>query len=136
MTIIAFDAAAFRVLFPAFVNSTTYPDATLQAYWDTAVLYISATNYGYLNGTARTRAINLLTAHIAKLADALALGLDQELPSAHKIGGGVSVTLVPPPTQSQFQWWGNLTEYGTQMLALLSVRGAGGMYFAGNRALR
>jgi hypothetical protein len=52
-----FDIAAFRVSFPAFSNVATYPDATLTGYWDVAVLYIANSNYGYLSGDARYRAL-------------------------------------------------------------------------------
>lgn len=133
---IYFVVASFRAAFPAFSDVTAYPDATLQANWTAATFYIGDSDYGYLSGAARTRALSLMTAHITKLSAMLAIGLDQELVARHKIGGGVDVTVIPPPAKNQFQWWSNLTEYGTQMLALLTVKSAGGMYFSGVRALR
>ena len=132
---ITFNIASFRVSFPAFSSTTTYPDATLQESWDVATLYITNSDYGYLSGAARTRAINLMAAHITKLSDLLASGRGQQMVITSKVAG-LELTRLPPPVKSQMQWWMGLSEYGTQLIALISRKGVGGMYFCGVRTLR
>lgn len=128
MTTIVFDVAAFRVAFPQFANATAYPDVTLQGYWDVAVLYVSdEADYGRLTGAARARAIDLLTAHLAALSALIAAGRTPGIVQASTIDK-VSVTLVPPPIKSDFDFWLQQTPYGLQLLALLGVHSVGGWY--------
>lgn len=131
MTTLTFDVADFRTQFPAFANETTYPDPTLQAYWDAATTYISAEDYGWLNGTARLRALNLMTAHLTDLSTKAAAGHHAGIVQASTIDN-VSVTLVPVPAESEWSYWMQMTPYGMQLLALLKVRAVGGMYLGGN----
>jgi hypothetical protein len=130
MATIVFDVAAFRVAFPAFANETTYPDATLQAYCDAACCYISPEDYGWLNGDCRARALNLMTAHLAMLSSMIA----NRQPAGVGISatvGDVSVSMMPPPVKTAFQYWLATTPYGTQLWALLNVKGVGGLYVGG-----
>jgi len=126
MTILTFNVSAFRVEFPEFANATTYPDATLQAYWDRATCYINAnSDDGDLNGTCRQGALNLLTAHIALLSTQLTAGqVTGQLQSATI--DKVSVAITPPPAPNTWQYWLNSTGYGQQLLALLQALAVGG----------
>jgi hypothetical protein len=76
MTTIAFDPAAFRVLYPQFANAGTYPDVMLNDWWATATSIVSADDYGclVLTGTKRVQALNLLTAHIGTLFQRIQAG--------------------------------------------------------------
>lgn len=130
MATIVFDVAAFRVAFPAFANDTTYPDATLQAYWDAACCYISPEDYGWLHGACRVRALNLMTAHLAALSTMIANGQAVGVGQSATVGA-VSVSMVPPPIKSGFQYWLAITPYGIQLWALLSAKAAGGLYVGG-----
>lgn len=132
---ITFDIAAFRVAFPAFASIATYPDATLQGYWDVAILYITNSDYGYLNGAARERAINLLVAHLITLSDLINAGETPGLMQSATIDK-ISVTLTPPPVKSEFLWWLNLTGYGAQLAALLSLKAIGGFFVTATRSPR
>jgi hypothetical protein len=128
MTTIVFDVAAFRLAFPQFANDTTYPDFMLQGYWDVAVLYVSdEADYGRLTGASRARALNLLTAHLTALSVLIAAGRTPGVVQASTIDK-ISVTLVPPPIKSDFDYWLQQTPYGTQLLALLEVHSSGGWY--------
>lgn len=128
MTTIVFDAAAFRIAFPAFADSTTYPDATLQGYWDVAALYISTeADYGRLTGAARARALDLLAAHLVATAAAIAAGRTPGIVQSTAIDK-ISVSLVPPPVRSDFEYWLQQTPYGLPLLALLGVHSVGGWY--------
>jgi hypothetical protein len=134
-TVFEFDVEGFRLQFPAFSDDTTYPDLTLEGYWDMAIEYISDVNYGYLRDGSRYLALNLMTAHLAALFTLINAG---ETPG--QIQGAtidkVSVTLTPPPNKNQFDWWLGLTPYGAQLLALLQMKSVGGFYVVGCRGAR
>jgi hypothetical protein len=129
-----FDVGGFRLAFPLFTDPP-YTDDTLQGYWDVAVLYISDVDYGYLNGAARYRALNLMTAHLAALSDIINGGQTPGQVQSSTIDK-ISVTLTPPPNKTQFNWWLNLTGYGQQLAALLATRAVGGLFIPSWRGPR
>ena len=124
-----FDIPAFRISYPEFADPLKYPDATLQRYWDNSTCYIANSNYGALRGCCRYTALTLMTAHIARLSS-LPAGSVPSVASSATVGA-VSVTTVPPPIKTQFQWWLNSTPYGMQLLALLNLKGVGGISVGG-----
>ena len=127
----SYNDAQFRSQFPAFANTTTYPQTTLQQYFTTAGLYIANTNYGFLaQAGASLTGLYLLTAHLAQLATLIASGQTPSIVSASGIDK-ISVTLEPPPLQNQYQWWLSTTPYGAQLLALLQAQSVGGFYQPG-----
>lgn len=126
-----YNDAQFRSQFPAFSNSTTYPEATLQQYFDTAGLYVANSNYGYLAAAGATlTSLYLLTAHLAQLATQLANGQTPTVMSGAGIDK-ISVSLEPPPAKSLWQWWLSTTAYGAQLLAMLQAQAVGGFYVPG-----
>jgi hypothetical protein len=128
---LTFDVAAFRAQFPAFASATTYPTLTLQGYWDAAICYISNANTGRLTDDSRSRAINMMTAHLTALADMIAAGKTPGYAQSATVDK-VSVTMTPPPVKNQLQWWLNLTPYGMQLYALLYMRSRGGFAVGGS----
>jgi hypothetical protein len=128
---LTFDVAAFRTQFPAFASATTYPTITLQGYWDTATCYISDANTGRLTDDCRQTAINMMTAHLAAIADMIAAGKTVGYAQSATVDK-VSVTMTPPPVKNQLQWWLNLTPYGMQLYALLFMRSRGGFTIGGS----
>lgn len=134
MATLVFDVTLFRQQFPAFADETKHPDAQLQMYWDLAVCYVSAEDYGYLSGSCRQTAINMMVAHLTALNDTVNSGggggLTGQVQSSTV--GKVSVSLTPPPNKSQWSWWLGQTPYGQQLEALLSANIAGGMYIGGS----
>ena len=130
MSVIIFDPAAFRVQFPAFANITTFPDITLQAYFDAGTCYVSDQNYGRLTDACRVLALNLMTAHLTALSVIIAAGQTPALVQSSGIDK-INVSLTPPPLKNQWQWWLSTTPYGAQLFALLTVRAAGGFYYGG-----
>lgn len=128
--LLTFDDAAFRLAFPEFTDEALYPETTLQMYWTQGVCYVSDYNCGWLRGDCRQQALNLMTAHIAKLAGMIAIGQNPGVITNSTIDK-VSVTIMPPPVKSQFQYWLATTPYGSRLWALLSVRSAGGFYVGG-----
>lgn len=125
-----FNVTAFRAQFPAFTNTTTYPDGTLQAYWDTSGNFVANESGWGLTDAQHVLALNLMTAHLAQLATLLANGQTPTITSAAGIDK-INVTLVPPPTPDQWSYWLNTTVYGMQMLALFDVQSVGGIYVGG-----
>lgn len=131
MTTIVFDVNAFVAQYPAFSDGDKFPTALLDSYFDTASCFISTNDYGYLHGACRVQALYLMTAHIAQLGVIIASGQSLALINSTTIDK-VSVSLTPPPVKNQLQWWLNLTPYGAQLYALLTVVGVGGLYIGGS----
>jgi hypothetical protein len=130
MSVITLDIAVFRAQFPAFSNVTTYPDLTVQMYFDMSTNYVSDENAGYLRDSSRTLALYLMTAHLLAIATATNSGKPiQAIVSASE--GSVSVSLAAPPVKSGWQWWLSSTPYGAQLWSLLSVKAVGGFYIGG-----
>lgn len=133
MSILIFDVVEFRAAYPAFTDTTLYPDSLLQQYWDTATCYISDENYGAMKDGCRRLALNLMTAHLTYLSNLIAQGKAGTITQSATIDK-VTVTLTPPPINQgdQFAWWLNTSVYGAQLLSLLSVKSAGGFYIGGS----
>lgn len=134
MATIAFDPTVFRALFPAFSDTTAYPDIVLQLYWDTGTAYINdeetVVYCGGMSVAQQTLALNYMAAHLAALNALIAAGETPGIETSSSIDK-ISVTMQPPPAKTQWQWWLNTTPYGAQLLALLSALSVGGLYFSG-----
>lgn len=130
MTTHVFDVTAFRTQFPEFANATTFPDATLQAYWDAATCYINPNDFCYLNGDCLQLALNLMTAHLTQLSVQIAAGQTPYLMQSATIDK-VTVSLTPPPLKNQWQWWLSTTPRGMQLFAMLQAKSIGGFYIGG-----
>ena len=132
---IALSVAEFRTLFPAFSNTTKYPDATIQIMLDTAVVYIPNHVNKYVKDTVIKQLCYLMAAHLLTINGALAAGTGDAaggiVSSAHI--DSVSVTKAVPQSKNAFQYWLNQSAYGQQLLALLKLQSAVGIYFGGTR---
>lgn len=126
-----FNVDAFRVQFVEFADAAAFPTLTLQSYFDAAGCYVENKNYGWLRGCCNLLALNLMTAHFAKLASAIADGQTTGIETAATIDK-VSVTMMAPPVKGMWQYWLAQTPYGQQLLALLSAKAAGGLYTPGS----
>lgn len=130
---IVFNPTTFRTLFPQFSNVSTYPDLTLQSYFDLATGYVANDSYGDMTDAVRTQALNLMTAHLLAVAALIAQNNYQG--QVGVITGAnidnVSITLEPPPQRGQWRWWLNTTPYGGQLAALLDAQSVGGFYVGG-----
>ena len=134
MSTIIFDIAAFRALFPAFADATKYPDATLQAFWDTGARFIT-NQYGGdwcgnqgLTLAQQTLALQYMAAHIVATMTAATAGDTPGFVTSASIDK-VSVTNLAPPNPDQWSFWLNGTPYGTALLALLDVNSVGGFFY-------
>lgn len=134
MTTIVFNATDFRAMYPAYSNQTVFTDSILQLYWDTATAYVSDQTggcyvYGFKLGQ-QTLALNLMTAHLAYINALTSTGQAGGVMTGATIDK-ISVTLQPPPSSNNWQFWLNQSPYGQQLLALLSNAAVGGFYFGG-----
>lgn len=124
------DIASFRAQFPAFTNT---PDAALQLQWDAAVVYFGAYDGQLLYGDRLQRCLELLTAHLLQINVMLAAG--GQTPTVGVLTSAtidkVTVSNMPPPVKSEWGYWLSTTPYGMQLLALLRVASAGGIYVGG-----
>lgn len=129
-----FDAVAFRALFPQFADPTKYPDAALSGYFVMATCNVEACDNSAISGDCLQLVLNLLTAHIAQLFNAIAQGGASGGTTGIQTGASVdkvSVTETPPPFTSAWQFWLSKTPYGQQALVILAGFAAGGFYFNG-----
>lgn len=131
MTCIQFNYATFVQYYQQFKNSVAWPEQTLQLYWDDATTIVSNNTCSQgLTVKQRTRALNLMTAHLAVLNGQAISGEQTGLVQGATIDK-ISVQLTPPPETNQWQWWLNQTPYGQQYLALMQVVSVGGFYING-----
>ena len=133
--ILTYDDTLFRMQFPFFANSVTFPEALLQMYWDQAICYMDDTaNYGWLQGVSRQLGLNMLTAHLTYLTT---ITLNNQVTGLMQNAtvDKVSIGLTPPPLPNQWQWWLDQTSYGQSLLALLQSNIAGGLYIGGSPQL-
>lgn len=131
-TFLEYDDAVFRATLPFFADTTVYPEAAMQQNFTNGISYISNYNRGTLNGPSRQLALYLMTGHLAALND-LIIAQDGSVPGliTNAVIDKVQVTIQPPPSKNQFQYWLGLTPWGQQLLALLSVKSVGGFYVGG-----
>ena len=124
-----FDLESFKTSFPALA---TVAPASLGAYFTDATVFLGVYDGCLLSGDVLQRCLNLLTAHLAQTSNLLLSGQSQVAPIASATQGSVSLSMVPPPATSGWQYWLASTPYGQQLWALLSMRGAGGFLIGGS----
>lgn len=125
-----FDVTAFRALFPEFANSTTYPDATLNGYWNMGIQYIYSYDNLFVADDTLQLALNLMTAHLGKSFSLINSGNTPSVMTG-AAEGTVSISTQAPPTKNGWQWWLATTPYGVQLWAMLQSLLVGGLYIGG-----
>lgn len=135
MATIQVSIAEFRTFFPAFQDTTKYPDSLVQVMLDTAVVYIPNHSNKYVKDNVIKQLCYLMAAHLLTINGALAAGTGDAaggiVSSAHI--DSVSVTKAVPQSKNAFQYWLNQSAYGQQLLALLKLQSAVGIYFGGTK---
>lgn len=128
-----YNDSTFRAQFPAFADTTKFPEAVLLATWTTGTAYISPNpNPGWTDNPAQLqRALDLLCAHLTQLGVQIANGTPLGVMSAAS-EGSVSITLQPPPVKSALGYWLSTTPYGNELRMLLDIVGGVGFYVGGS----
>lgn len=121
--------------YPSFVETftefaTNPSQAALQNYWNMATNYISAVDGFMMSGPQLVNALNLLTAHLAKSFTLISGGQGTAVVTAAS-EGSVSLSMLPPPAKTGWQFWLASTEYGKMLWAFLDQQGAGGFFIGG-----
>lgn len=133
-SLITYNDASFRALFPAYASITCYPQMNILLFWNTATAYINNVNGGCYVGAMtlaqQTLALNYMTAHLLYISDLISQGQNPGIETAATIDK-ISVTLEPPPAKNTWQYWLQSSPYGQQLLALLQIAGVGGFYIGG-----
>jgi hypothetical protein len=132
MASVTLNITQFRTRFPAYANETTYPDATIQATWDTAVIYIGNVTDDCLSEDQLELALEQMTAHLLFIQDKLSSGATQTGTVTSSSIDKVSVTIAAPKNDDEWEYWLNQSPYGQQLLALLNTICVGGFYIGGN----
>lgn len=135
MSTVEISIAEFRTFFPTFNDTAKYPDTMVQVMLDTAVVYIPNLANKYVKDNVIKQMDYLMTAHLLTINGALANGTGDAaggiVSSAHI--DSVSVTKAIPQSKNAFQYWLNQSIYGQQLLALLKLQSAVGLYFGGTK---
>lgn len=127
-----FDVAAFRQAFAEYADPVQWPEAMIREAYANALCYVSPKGGTRIAGHCRSRAIDLMTAHLLWLQGQLLKGGGNGAGMVSSAGvDKVSVTLTPPPIKNQFQWWLSLSGRGQELLALLKSKAGGGLYVGG-----
>ena len=91
----------------------------LQIYLTRTKCYISTEDYGVIHGESRLLACEFMMAHLLTLYKRIT---DDNQTQAVSVASAtiqsVSVSLTPPTNRTQFEFWLNLTIYGTQLWSL------------------
>lgn len=124
-----FDLGSFSAACPALAAAD--PDQ-LAATFNTSTVIMTKWDGCLLAGDRLQLALNLLTGHLTQTAALLAAGQSTVAPVTSATQGSVSVSMMPPPATSGWQYWLSTTPYGIQLWALLSMAGAGGFLIGGS----
>lgn len=130
MSILLFDIDSFRTQFPGQFPNPPNTDAYVEIFWNAAICYISPSTEGPLSADCRRQVLNLVTAHLLTLTASAQAGNQPGFKVSASIDG-VSVTLLPPPTATAYQFFLSQSPYGIQAYAILSTAAAGGFYSSG-----
>lgn len=113
------DLAQFRARYPEFSGES---DARIEAQWDVATCYMSPEDGRTIHGNSLQLSLELLTAHGLKVSNASASGaISGAVVSAGE--DGVSVSVATPPIRDMFQSWLAQSDYGKQLISLLTIKG-------------
>lgn len=121
-----------RQILPYFEDMEKYSSAALSVSLEQAQNHVSRLNLGVLKDGTRAYVIYLMAAHLQVLRDKLNKGeMTTGLPTSASVGQA-SITLTPPKSKDQFDYWLNLTHFGQELLFELNSLTGVGFYFGGS----
>lgn len=122
------DIDSFRVNFSEFSDDAVYPNELLKFQFEIAHCYIKNLS----NDLCTMYAKFIMLAHLLTIRNLIMQG--QTVIQINKLAneGDVSVSLLEPPSSTNFYYWLNTSIYGMQLLAFLEVESTGGFYIGGS----
>lgn len=134
MAVHTFDLPSFQAACPALAPQDPVALAATFGVAVTSFTDGSGNDTCLLSGAQMQLALNLLTGHMTALANTQKGGAGAGLsgPITGATQGSVSVTAMPPPVRDMWSFWLAGTPYGTQLLGLLQMLGAGGLLIGGS----
>ena len=129
-----YDDAAFRDQFPQFENTTIYPPAQLEGWWNMGNAYINVDNTYPWNFKSKQLqlATDLMCAHLAASFTLINKGIPSVVIQGSS-EGTVNISMTPPPVKSAFGYWLATTPYGAMLRALLKTVANVGLYIGGSQ---
>lgn len=142
-----FDYDLFTAVLPEFADTALYPVPLVEQCGKRARFYITDDTCLYLDGADRAYARALMVAHLVTLAARRSLSAAEPSGAAGASSssdfsrlsdngvvtsasvGGVSVSMQPPQSSSGWEYWMNLTPYGTELLGFLSAHVPAGVIY-------
>lgn len=124
-----FTVEQFLLDFPEFQGTDLN---ILQIFNTRTKCYISTENYGVIHDESRLLACELMMAHLLTIYKRIT---DDNQTQAVAVASAsiqnVTVSLTPPSNRTQFEFWLNLSIYGTQLWSLLTAKTPVGFYIPG-----
>lgn len=112
----------FKINFPEFSNDT---DEMIVAKSSQAKFYLSSFD------SENSYMLQLMIAHLLYIRNIVDQG-QHTLITKLANEGDVSISLLSPPSESNFYYWLNASPYGMQLLAYLEAKSVGGFYVGGS----
>jgi len=129
----SYNDANFRLQFPAFENTTDFPEVQLESWWTMGTAYINVlNNFPWdFNSKQLQLALDLMCAHLAQSFTMINAGIPTVVVQGTS-EGTVNVSMTPPPVKTAFGWWLATTPYGGQLRALLRAVANVGLFVGGS----
>ena len=127
---IPLDIPLFRTNFIPFNDELKYPDHLLEVQYHIGRAYI-ADDDCTMDRKFRYYALQLMLAHLLYIRDQVNAGNNIGV-ITNASEGDVSVALAQPKVDDTWAYWYVTTPYGKDLLALLEVQAAGGVYVGGS----
>lgn len=127
---VTLDIDAFRSQYPAFSDSTVYPDSMLGIWWIPATCQFSPVANCYVSYDCVEQVLYAILAHYLYISTSAANGVQTGYITSGTVDKiSVSMQSIPVRNISDAYWI--QSPYGQTYQALVAAISAGGMYFAG-----
>ena len=131
MSSIPLNIETFRSTFPAYSDETIYTDQMLDARYSIAKFYLEDSDDCIPESDGREFALQSMLAHLLYIADQQKLGnMSRVITSAGEKSVTVSLQAPSSTTGSDYSYWLQVSPYGSDVAAMLSMQSAGGIYIS------
>ena len=128
------NTTTFREQFEAYSDEDDYPDSTLTTQYSIGKIYLQDNNC-LLSSDAMSYILDLMLAHLLYIKDLSDQGNRAGVVTSVS-EGDVSASLAEPPISDNWSYWLNSSPYGIQILTMLEIALASGLYIGGSTERR